>query len=84
MAYRPDAAEYLVVWRGDDDAPLADNEMEAFGQILDASGSRIYPGIIAPQSTLGLIEVGAVRATNDRETLCIDTKRLNRVVPERS
>jgi len=35
-------------------------------EIIDVSGSRVYPGIIAPQSTLGLIEIGAVRATNDR------------------
>jgi imidazolonepropionase-like amidohydrolase len=35
-------------------------------EVIDVRGHRVYPGIIAPQSTLGLIEVGAVRATNDR------------------
>ena len=32
---------------------------------IDATGKHIYPGFIAPNTTLGLIEVDAVRATND-------------------
>jgi imidazolonepropionase-like amidohydrolase len=38
---------------------------EDFDQIIDATGKHIYPGIIAPNSTLGLHEIGAVRATDD-------------------
>jgi imidazolonepropionase-like amidohydrolase len=39
------------------------------GEIIDAKGKHIYPGIIAPNTSLGLTEVDAVRATNDfRET----------------
>jgi imidazolonepropionase-like amidohydrolase len=34
--------------------------------VIDVAGQRVYPGLIAPETTLGLIEVGAVRATNDR------------------
>lgn len=34
-------------------------------RLIDVSGKRIYPGLIAPGTTLGLIEIGAVRATND-------------------
>ena len=30
---------------------------------------HLYPGIIAPNSTLGLVEIGAVRATNDQDEL---------------
>jgi hypothetical protein len=42
VAYTPTANEFMVVWQGDDDtAPLADNEVEVFGQRLDASGSPI-------------------------------------------
>jgi imidazolonepropionase-like amidohydrolase len=36
---------------------------------IDAAEKHVYPGIIAPNSTLGLTEIEAVRATNDfRET----------------
>jgi imidazolonepropionase-like amidohydrolase len=34
-------------------------------QVIDASGKHVYPGLIAPNSQLGLIEIGAVRATRD-------------------
>ncbi|NNF75797.1 MAG: amidohydrolase family protein [Flavobacteriaceae bacterium] len=35
------------------------------GKIIKAEGKHVYPGIIAPNTTLGLQEIGAVRATND-------------------
>ncbi len=35
------------------------------GTIVDAKGKHIYPGFIAPNSTLGLVEIDAVRATED-------------------
>lgn len=38
----------------------------ADAEIIDVAGRRVYPGLIAPASTLGLVEIGAVRATNDR------------------
>lgn len=33
--------------------------------IIDLKGQHIYPGFVAPNSTLGLTEIDAVRATND-------------------
>lgn len=33
--------------------------------IVDASGKHVYPGLIVPNSTLGLIEIEAIRATRD-------------------
>ena len=33
--------------------------------VVDAKGKHVYPGLILPISNLGLIEVSAVRATND-------------------
>ena len=40
VAYNPDLNQYLVVWQGDDDtSTLADNELEIFGQLLEADGS---------------------------------------------
>ncbi|NQX92193.1 MAG: amidohydrolase family protein [Flavobacteriales bacterium] len=37
-----------------------------YKQIIDGTGKHIYPGFITPNSTLGLQEVGAVRATRDQ------------------
>jgi len=37
--------------------------------IIDITNQQVYPGFIAPNSTIGLTEIDAVRATNDfRET----------------
>ena len=35
------------------------------GKVIQAEGKHVYPGFIAPNTTLGLQEIGAVRATND-------------------
>lgn len=35
-------------------------------QLIDLGGQRVYPGLIAANSVLGLVEVGAVRATVDQ------------------
>ncbi|APY00808.1 amidohydrolase family protein [Lacinutrix venerupis] len=35
------------------------------GNVIQAQGKHIYPGFIAPNSTLGLVEVDAVRASDD-------------------
>ncbi|MEW7291325.1 amidohydrolase [Aquimarina sp. 2304DJ70-9] len=35
------------------------------GKVIDASGKHVYPGFIAPNSTLGLVEIAAVRASSD-------------------
>lgn len=34
-------------------------------EVFDAAGKHIYPGMIAATSILGLVEIGAVRATRD-------------------
>ncbi len=39
--------------------------IEAKGKVIDATGKHVYPGFIAPNSTLGLVEIGAVKATDD-------------------
>ncbi len=51
------------------DATTAKLDKSAYDEIIDAGGKHIYPGFIAPNSTLGLTEIESVRATNDfRET----------------
>lgn len=37
VAYNSNANEYLVVWQGDDDGGLVDNETEVFSQRMDAA-----------------------------------------------
>ncbi|TLP80597.1 amidohydrolase family protein [Maribacter sp. ACAM166] len=39
------------------------------GKIIDATGKHVYPGFIAPAKTLGLVEIDAVRATNDDDEI---------------
>lgn len=34
-------------------------------EVIDVSGKRVYPGLIAPNTSIGLTEIGAVRATRD-------------------
>lgn len=36
-------------------------------EVIDISGKHIYPGLIACNTTLGLVEMAAVRATRDRD-----------------
>ena len=47
----------------------ADNEIARQGKVIDASGKHVYPGFIAPAKSLGLIEINAVRATNDQDEI---------------
>src|SRR5574343_129528 len=37
--------------------------------VIDASGKHVYPGFIAPNSTLGLVEIDAVRASDDESEI---------------
>ncbi|QLG44106.1 amidohydrolase family protein [Costertonia aggregata] len=41
----------------------------AKGKVVNASGKHIYPGFIAPAKSLGLVEVNAVRASNDQDEI---------------
>jgi len=40
-------------------------DKSAYQEVIDVTGKHVYPGIIAPNSTLGLVEVESVRATRD-------------------
>lgn len=44
-------------------------KMPLKGEVINAEGKHIYPGFIATNTTLGLIEVGAVRASNDDDEI---------------
>ncbi len=45
-------------------APNITSPLDAL--VIDVSGKRVYPGLIAMGTTIGLTEIGAVRATNDQ------------------
>ena len=42
-----------------------DVDRKRYDRVVEADGQHIYPGFIAPNSTLGLMEVAAVRASRD-------------------
>lgn len=46
-------------------------EMKPFKHeiMIDASGKHVYPGFIAPNATLGLVEIDAVRASDDESEI---------------
>ena len=37
------------------------------GTVIDATGKQVYPGFIAANASLGLVEIDAVRATDDED-----------------
>lgn len=37
----------------------------AGAEVIDLSGKHVYPGFVHPASSLGLVEIGALRATDD-------------------
>lgn len=43
-----------------------DLEVPAQAQVIDITGKHVYPGLIALDTTLGLVEIGAVRASDDQ------------------
>jgi len=47
------------------DAKTAKIDFSQFDRVIDLAGKHIYPGLILPSTTLGLVDVNAVRATRD-------------------
>lgn len=48
---------------------IGDSSTQTKGKIIDASGKDVYPGFIALATSLGLVEVDAVRASDDEDEL---------------
>jgi imidazolonepropionase-like amidohydrolase len=51
------------------DATLIRIDMSAYETKIDATGKHIYPGFIAPNSTLGLVEIDAVKSSDDEDEI---------------
>jgi hypothetical protein len=50
------------------DASISNIDLSGI-EVINAVGKHVYPGIIVPNSTLGLVEIDAVRATDDDSEL---------------
>ncbi len=59
----------LVFKNGTISAVGAEEEVPAEGVVIEAAGKHLYPGFILANSTLGLGEIDAVRATRDYDEL---------------
>ncbi len=44
-------------------------KMQYRGKVINAEGKHVYPGFIAPNATLGLVEISSVRATDDEDEI---------------
>ena len=62
------------------DARLIRMDMSAYEQIVDASGKHVYPGFIAPNSTVGLVEIDAVKASDDEREIGTFTPNVRSVI----
>jgi imidazolonepropionase-like amidohydrolase len=51
------------------DATIIRLAANAYDTIIYAQGKHVYPGFIAPNSTLGLVEIDAVDASNDEDEI---------------
>jgi imidazolonepropionase-like amidohydrolase len=51
------------------DATLIKIANKSYDLIVDASGKHVYPGFIAPNSTLGLVEIDAVKSSDDEDEI---------------
>ncbi|MCF6347450.1 MAG: amidohydrolase family protein [Flavobacteriaceae bacterium] len=48
---------------------VAADGVQSKGKVINAEGKHVYPGFIIPNSTLGLGEISAVRATMDQDEI---------------
>ncbi|WP_298520324.1 amidohydrolase family protein [uncultured Kordia sp.] len=56
----------IIVFEGGKITNIGTSQITTKGRVIDAKGKHVYPGFISPNSTLGLVEVDAVRATRDQ------------------
>lgn len=55
----------IIIENGKITAVGKDVAIPAGADVTDAAGKQVYPGLVLPVSSLGLIEIGAVKASND-------------------
>jgi imidazolonepropionase-like amidohydrolase len=47
------------------DATISRIDVSKYSKVIPIEGQHVYPGFIAPNSSLGLVEIDAIRAQND-------------------
>lgn len=62
------------------DATKVKIDQGAYEEVVNIQGKHVYPGFIAPNSTLGLVEIEAVRATVDFRDVGTITPNLRSVI----
>lgn len=62
------------------DATLIRFDRRRYGKIYDAAGKHVYPGFIAPNTTIGLVEIDALKPTRDFADLGAYTPQLRSLV----
>lgn len=62
------------------DATTIRFDRSKYGKIYDATGKHVYPGFIAPDTRLGLVEIEAARATVDYADLGVYSPNLRTLV----
>ena len=50
-------------------AEVTSTKMQYPGTIIHAEGKHVYPGFIAPNSSLGLVEIDAIRQSDDEDEM---------------
>jgi len=61
------------------DASVSNFDLENF-KVIELDGAHVYPGLIAPNTNLGLIEVEAVRATDDTREVGIFNPNVRSII----
>jgi imidazolonepropionase-like amidohydrolase len=59
----------IIVFSNGTIAAIGNASTPSQGRVINAEGKHVYPGFIAPGKSLGLIEVNAVRASNDQDEI---------------
>ncbi|MCH2488664.1 MAG: amidohydrolase family protein [Flavobacteriales bacterium] len=59
----------VIVFENGKITAIGDASTPTKGNLINIQGKHVYPGMIAPAKSLGLIEINAVRATNDQDEL---------------
>lgn len=62
------------------DGTLVRIDMTQYETIIDASGKHVYPGFIAPNSTIGLVEIDAVKASDDEREIGSFTPNVRSII----
>jgi imidazolonepropionase-like amidohydrolase len=52
----------------------------AYDTTIDASGKHVYPGFIAPNSTLGLVEIDAVKSSDDEDEIGLFNPHIRSII----